>query len=104
MNIEEYIINKVSSLRGVNKDQMLSKSRKRELVQSRQECMYLLKKTNRYTFAEIGSLFNKDHTTAIHAIRTISNLLETNKIFKQEHEIISDKFERYCKKHFKKKL
>ena len=55
---------------------MLSQRRSRPLARPRQIAMYLAKMTSR-SLPEIGRRFaNGDHTTVIHAVKTISRLSE----------------------------
>ena len=72
------IIDDVSQRSGITKAKILSKNRKKEIVAARFACMYLLRKEAFMTFAAIGRMFDRDHTTAIHAVRTVENLLYTN--------------------------
>jgi len=50
------------------------KLRKREVVLPRQVLMYMLKKNTSMTLKQIGYLFQKDHTTVIHAMQTVDDL------------------------------
>ena len=60
-----------------------SKTRKREIVQARQLAMYFSKKHTKSSLATIGLYCgNKDHATVLHACRTVTNLLETDKQFR----------------------
>jgi chromosomal replication initiator protein len=62
---------------------MVSKTRKREIVQARQLAMYFSKKLTKASLATIGlHCGNKDHATVLHACRTVANLQETDKQFK----------------------
>ena len=72
------IINDVCQRSGIEKEKILSRSRKKEIVAARFACMYLLRKEAFMTFAAIGRVFDRDHSTAMHALRTVENLLETN--------------------------
>jgi chromosomal replication initiator protein len=64
-------------------EQILSQSRKREIVQARQIAMYLSKNHTRHSSAVIGSLIGgKDHTTVLHAYKTVKDLIETDKTIK----------------------
>ncbi len=64
-------------------DLMKSKTRKREIVQARQLTMYFAKKLTKYSLASIGAQCgNKDHATVLHACRTVSNLIDTDKKFR----------------------
>lgn len=69
-----------------------SKTRKREIVQARQLAMYFSKKHTKSSLATIGlHCGNKDHATVLHACRTINNLVETDKQFKQYVEDLDKK-------------
>lgn len=72
------IINDVSQRSGIEKEKILSRSRKKEITAARFACMYLLRKEAFMTFAAIGRIFGRDHTTAIHALSSVENLLDTN--------------------------
>ena len=72
------IINDVSQRSGIEKEKILSRNRRKEIVAARFACMYLLRKEAFMTFAAIGRIFGRDHSTAMHALRTVENLLETN--------------------------
>jgi len=59
-----------------------SKTRKREIVQSRQIAMFFSKKLTKYSLAEIGKeIGGKDHATVLHACKTVNNLIDTDKRF-----------------------
>jgi chromosomal replication initiator protein len=61
-----------------------SKTRKREVVQARQIAMFFAKKMTKSSLAKIGmQCGGKDHATVLHACRTVNNLSETDKQFKQ---------------------
>ena len=56
---------------------MLSQRRSRPLARPRQIAMYLSKKLTTRSLPEIGRRFaNRDHTTVIHAVKTIGRLIE----------------------------
>lgn len=60
------------------------RSRLREKVITRQICMYLLVKLTRLSLSQIGYLFNKDHSTVLHAKKTIQDLIDTDKEMKNK--------------------
>lgn len=67
---------------GVPEDVIFSKSRKREIVVSRQVVQYLLKTYTKWSLEFIGSVTGgRDHATVLHAMKTISNLIDTEKEF-----------------------
>jgi chromosomal replication initiator protein len=60
-----------------------SKTRKREIVQARQLAMYFSKKHTKNSLNTIGlHCGNKDHATVLHAVKTVNNLIETDKQFR----------------------
>ncbi len=60
-------------------DLLRGKSRKKEIAYARQIAMYLSKEMTRYSLKSIGLHFGgRDHTTVIHAIRTINDLLKNS--------------------------
>ena len=71
------IQNVVSNFFNISLSDMLSQRRSRPLARPRQIAMYLSKKMTSRSLPEIGRRFsNRDHTTVIHAVKTISRLLE----------------------------
>jgi len=61
-------------------DLLRGKSRKKEIALARQIAMYLSKEMTHYSLKSIGLHFGgRDHTTVIHAIRTIDDLLGNGK-------------------------
>lgn len=59
-------------------------SSQREIVQSRQLAMYLIKKYMEIPLKSIGSAFgNRDHSTVIHACQVVADLSQTNAQFKK---------------------
>jgi chromosomal replication initiator protein len=58
-------------------DLLRGKSRKQEIVFSRQIAMFLSKEKTRYSLKSIGLHFGgRDHTTVIHALQTIQGMLK----------------------------
>ena len=71
------IQNVVSNYFNIALSEMLSQRRSRPLARPRQIAMYLSKKMTTRSLPEIGRRFaNRDHTTVIHAVKTISRLSE----------------------------
>ena len=68
----ESIINQVSDVFGVAHKDIVGKSRRMEIVQARQVAMYLCRNLLDTSLSSIGVSFGgRDHTTVIHAIKTI---------------------------------
>ena len=81
----EKIIKTVAEYYNVDVNSINTKSRKREIVLVRQTAMFLAKKHLDLSTSKIGlHIGRRDHATVLHACKTISNLLETNKQFRGE--------------------
>ncbi len=73
------IQNTVSGFFNISLNEMLSQRRSRPLARPRQIAMYLSKKMTTRSLPEIGRRFaNRDHTTVIHAVKTITKLSQEN--------------------------
>lgn len=69
----------VSTYFGLPFDEMKSARRARDVARPRQIAMFLAKEFTPRSLPEIGRRFGgRDHTTVIHAIRRIKELIETN--------------------------
>ncbi len=81
------IQNVTSNFFSINIDEMLSQRRSRPLARPRQIAMYLAKKLTTRSLPEIGRKFaNRDHTTVIHAVKTIDKLCNSNEEMKKNVE------------------
>ena len=83
------IISQVCFVYGISEKELKSNTRRREIVDARAVAMYLMRKklsVNQSTFEYIGKEFGKDHATAIHSIRKVDNLLQSDKKFKAKME------------------
>ena len=78
------IQNVVSNFYNIALNEMLSQRRSRPLARPRQIAMYLAKKLTTRSLPEIGRRFaNRDHTTVIHAVKTITRLSEKDEEMKK---------------------
>jgi len=78
------IQNTVSNYFNISFEEMLSQRRSRPLARPRQRAMYLSKKLTTLSLPEIGRRFsNRDHTTVIHAVKTITRLSENDEIIRK---------------------
>jgi len=78
------IQNIVSNYFNISLGEMLSQRRSRPLARPRQIAMYLAKKMTTRSLPEIGRRFaNRDHTTVIHAVKTITRLSEQDEEMKK---------------------
>lgn len=88
----DYLQKAVAEHSHVTLEQLKSKSRKREVVLARQTAMYLSKKYTNHSLKSIGDYFGgRDHSTVIHALQTINDLLDTNPPFRRSLEDLQHK-------------
>ncbi len=79
------IIQGVVDFYDIKERDLLSSSRKKEIVKPRQIVMYLLREEMKASFPFIGrKLGDKDHTTVIHAYKKISNEIKSNENLQEE--------------------
>ena len=79
------IIDKVCSFYKIKKEDFKTETRKRNIAEPRQVCMYLLKNHTKLNLNEIASILNKkDHTTVIHGINKIEENLQKNSLLKEQ--------------------
>lgn len=72
------IIALVAETFGVTRLDLISERRTADIVMPRQICFYLMRTCTTLSFPEIGRrMGGRDHTTAIHGVRKIAGLLET---------------------------
>ncbi len=79
---------KVSEHFKIKVSEMQSKRREREVARPRQIAMYLAKKLTTRSLPEIGRKFDRDHTTVIHAVKTIEDLTKTNHIIAEDVSLL----------------
>jgi chromosomal replication initiator protein len=68
----------------ITRDDLLSKTRKRQIVQARQIAMYMSRNLINCSLSTIGAeIGGKDHATVLHACTTVGDLMATDKAFRQ---------------------
>ncbi len=88
----ENIVKIVADFYNISEKEIISHSRKKELVKPRQIVMYLLREDLKNSFPTIARrLGNRDHTTILHAYNKISKDLIKNRILSQEINLIKEK-------------
>ena len=88
----EFIQNLVADYFNLNIKEMLSPRRSRSLARPRQIAMYLSKQHTTNSLPDIGRKFsNRDHTTVIHAVKKIDELMRNDNEIKHSVEEIKKK-------------
>jgi len=85
------IMNFVSTQFRVSVDDLKSRSRKRSIAFPRQVAMYMTRKHTNKSLADIGGLYNRDHSTVLHAIRTITRDMSRDASVGEQIELLDRK-------------
>ena len=83
------ILDVVCEHMNVDRERMASSERTRDVAIARQLAMYLAKKHTKQPLTNIGAAIGgRNHATVLHSCKTISNLMDTEKLFRQQVEQI----------------
>lgn len=96
--VVELITDIVFNVTGKSTDDLVVKSREIDLVYPRQLCMYFIKKHTSFSLKLIGFMYNRDHSTVIHAIKVINNLNDVDKRVKEDLRIVEGLIDSYKNK------
>ena len=73
----------------------MSKRRHKSVTLPRQVCMWLARKHTRFSLEEIGGYFGgRDHTTVMHAVRTVGSRAQTDAALSSDVTRIEQSLER----------
>lgn len=75
----------------VTVEALKSRSRKRSVTFPRQVGMYLTRKYTTQSLADIGQLYSRDHSTVLHAIRTITMDMSRNSSVSEQIDLLCNK-------------
>jgi chromosomal replication initiator protein len=85
----------VCSVCGVSRQDLLSPKRNSRISHTRQLAMYLTRQETSLSLAQIAREFNRDHSTVLHAIRTVATRLEpgsqTTATLHRTRELLTDR-------------
>ena len=89
----DYIQNTVANYFKITKEKMKDKIRKKEIVIARQVAMYFSKDFTNHSLKSIGNHFGgRDHSTVIHAVQSVNDMIDTNNIFRNNIQDLRKKF------------
>lgn len=80
----EKIMSVVSTRYGTTRDELKGKSKKREIVEARHVCAYLIRDLTGYSLNQIGALLNRDHTTIMNSCEVTKNQIMNDPLFEKE--------------------
>lgn len=81
----DLIVDVTAEISGFSKEQLTGQSRKRALVQYRKIAMHLARELTDHSLAELGAIFDRDHTTVLYAIQSSEALLGERAEFYERH-------------------
>jgi chromosomal replication initiator protein len=90
----ELIRDVISSQYKISVEELTSRSRKRVVSFPRQIAMYLTRKYTEESLAGIGSLYNRDHSTVMYAIKVINRDIVKKTSVKQQVAMLTDKIKK----------
>lgn len=82
------IINLVCDVLNLERDDVMSNSRKRDLVEARTIAIGLINTIHRITLKKLGSIFGKDHSTIIYTLKNFNELKEYDRQFKDKLDLV----------------
>ncbi|HEX9650893.1 MAG TPA: chromosomal replication initiator protein DnaA [Cyclobacteriaceae bacterium] len=83
----DYIQKTVSEYYKIDLNDLKAKTRKKEIVIARQIAMYFSKEYTNHSLKSIGYHFGgRDHSTVIHAVQSVNDMIDTNNNFKSSIE------------------
>ena len=89
----DFIQKTVAEYFEVSVESLKAKTRKKEIVTARQVAMYFAKEFTSHSLKSIGYHFGgRDHSTVIHSVQTVSDLIDTDKKFKASIQELQKKF------------
>ncbi len=72
----DMIIEEVGRTYGVTAEDIKSKKRKKDISTARQIAMFIIREITQMSMADIGDVFNRDHSTVVYAIKIVDESLE----------------------------
>jgi len=78
----------------VSIEDLHSRSRKRSVTFPRQVAMYLTRKYTDRSLADIGNIYNRDHSTVLYAIKAITMEMSRNTSVREQVDLLSSKIKR----------
>lgn len=92
----EKIIQVVCDHFGLNADHLKSSCRDKELVHARHVIFYFLRKHTSISLKNAGRIFNRDHTTVLHGLDKLSDIMDTEPAVKAEVEMLGSMIKGDC--------
>lgn len=69
-------------------EEMHTKKRDRDVAEARQVVMWYAVNRMGYTYNRAGNIYDRKHVTAMYGIKTVNNLIETDRNFRERFETV----------------
>lgn len=89
--LETRILESISEFKHLEMLILRTPSRERAYVDARIMCYYIFRQILGYTYAKVGLIFLRDHSTIIHGLETHESLMETDYKYRNDFYYIMDK-------------
>lgn len=98
-HINDYVrfrtaVQAVSNVTGIKRRHILGRRRFRRYADARQMAMQLVRQSTKLTVTSIGRLFDRDHSTVIHASNSVKNLMGISDNYRDEFNEIVGEYDR----------
>ena len=84
INLKDFL-NSYVIANNINREEFISSSRKREIVDSRMIYFVVARNLGGYTLSELGKSVNRDHATVMYAIRNYDHLSSYDESMKHKY-------------------
>lgn len=86
-----------SNITGIKKRHILGQRRLRHYADARHMAMQIVRQSTRLKLTKIGRLFDRDHSTVIHATNSVKNLIGISENYRDEFNEIVNEYDRLMK-------
>ena len=84
------VIDKTAKFFGISKEDILGKSRQKDINHARQTACYLMKYELKMSFPQIGKEFSRDHSTIMNSVSKIEKCLKLDSEIRSQIETLRD--------------
>jgi chromosomal replication initiator protein len=87
----------VSNVTGIKRRHILGQRRFRRYIDARHMAMQLVRQSTKLNLTSIGRLFERDHSTVIHASNSVKSLIDISDNYRDEFNQIVSEYDRLIK-------
>jgi len=88
------IFDVIEMITSINQFEIIKKDRSKKIKEARQLFHYLANKYSKDTLQEIGRLSQRHHSSVIHSVKTVENVLSYNKDLEVKLELMEKEIKR----------